>query len=59
MAKIDTNIFRDISTTKHNIPSQESLDHDKSFLTIKVIRLKSSSAWIDYINVFPTIPDYI
>ena len=59
MAKIDTNIFRDISTTKGNIPSQESLDHDKSFLTIKVIRLKQASSWLDYVCVYPTIPDYI
>ncbi len=59
MVKIDTNIFKDISTTKNNIPSQESLNVDEGFKNIKVIRMKSSAYWIDYVCVFPKIPAHI
>ena len=51
MVKIDTNIFKDISTTKNNIPSQESLNADEGFRSIKVLRLKSCAYWIDYCGV--------
>ena len=55
MVKIDTNIFKDISTTPHNVPSQEFLNTDPSFSDIKVIRLKTCSYWIDYVCVFPKV----
>lgn len=55
MMKIDTNIFRDISTTKHNIPSEESMHLDAGFNNIKVVRLKSSTYWLDYVCVFPKL----
>lgn len=48
MSKIDTNIFRDISTSSKNIPTQESLNLDFGS-KIKVIRLKSCLSWIDYV----------
>lgn len=51
MVKIDTNIFKDISTTKNNIPSQESLNIDEGFRSIKVIRMKTCAFWIDYCSV--------
>lgn len=55
MTRVDTNIFRDMSTTPNMVPDDESLayelrnDHD-----IKVIRLKSSAYWIDYVCMLPT-----
>jgi len=51
MVKIDTNIFKDISTTTNNIPNQESLNSDEGFRSIKVLRLKASAYWIDYCGV--------
>ncbi|CDW83349.1 UNKNOWN [Stylonychia lemnae] len=60
MVKIDTNIFKDISTTKNNIPSQDSLNIDEGFRSIKVLRLKSCAYWIDYCGVMqPQIPAHI
>lgn len=56
MVKIDTNIFKDISTTKNNVPSQEYLNTDPSFQDIKVTRLKTCSYWIDYVCMFPKVP---
>ena len=56
MVKIDTNIFKDISTTKNNVPSQDYLNTDFSFQDIKVTRMKSCSYWIDYVCVFPKVP---
>jgi len=56
MVKIDTNIFKDISTTSNNVPSQEFLNTDLGFQTVKVVRMKSSAYWIDYVCVFPKIP---
>jgi hypothetical protein len=50
MNKIDTNIFRDISTTKTNIPTQESLSYDNSFSDIKVVRIKAVT-WLDYVII--------
>lgn len=58
MVKIDTNIFKDISTTKNNVPSQDYLNTDPSFQDIKVTRLKTCSYWIDYVCVFPKIPNH-
>lgn len=58
MVKIDTNIFKDISTTKNNVPSQDYLNTDLSFQDIKVTRLKTCSYWIDYVCVFPKIPTH-
>ncbi len=58
MVKIDTNIFKDISTTKNNVPSQDYLNTDPSFQDIKVTRLKTCSYWIDYVCVFPQIPNH-
>jgi len=59
MVKIDTNIFKDISTTPHSVPSQEFLNTDSSFEKLKVTRLKSSSYWIDYVCVYPKVPSHI
>ena len=60
MMKIDTNIFKDISTTKNNIPSEETLHIDDAFKNLKVVRLKSCAYWIDYCGVMqPLIASYI
>ena len=58
MVKIDTNIFKDISTTKNNVPSQEYLNTDPSFQDIKVTRMKTCAYWIDYVCIFPKVPAY-
>ncbi len=59
MAKIDTNVFRDLSTTKQGIPTQDSLAYDQGFSNIQVIRLKGCGSWIDYVCLEPQIPGYL
>jgi hypothetical protein len=60
MTRIDTNIFRDISTTKHQVPDDESLTKEYSREPdIKVIRLKSCTYWLDYIALMPNTPDWL
>ena len=59
MTRIDTNIFRDISTTKNQVPDDESLSRELRNDDIKVIRLKSASYWVDYISLMPNTPDWL
>ena len=54
MTRIDTNIFRDISTTRNQVPSDESLVYELRNEDLKVIRLKSANYWIDYVCMLPT-----
>ena len=58
MTRIDTNIFRDISTTRSTVPSDENLLYELRNDDIKVIRLKSANYWIDYICMLPTEPEW-
>ena len=58
MTRIDTNIFRDLSTIKSQIPSDEAIQGELKNSDIKVIRLKSSASWIDYIALRPNEPDW-
>ena len=58
MTRIDTNIFRDISTTPNMVPDDESLADELCNENIKVIRLKPAAYWIDYICMLPTEPDW-
>ena len=54
MTRIDTNIFRDISTTRNQVPNDESLVYELRNEDLKVIRLKSANYWIDYVCMLPT-----
>jgi hypothetical protein len=58
MARIDTNIFRDVSTTKHTVPSDEAIQFEFKDIDIKIMRLKSAAYWIDYVILTPTEPDW-
>ena len=58
MTRIDTNIFRDISTTRNQVPSDESLIQELRNEDIRVIRLKSATYWIDYVCMMPTEPEW-
>lgn len=58
MTRIDTNIFRDVSTTPSMVPDDEGLANELRDEDIKVIRLKPSAYWIDYICMLPTEPDW-
>ena len=58
MTRVDTNIFRDISTTPNMVPDDESLAHEMRNENIKVIRLKSCAYWIDYVCLKPSEPDW-
>jgi len=58
MARIDTNIFKDLSTAKGNIPTEESLNYDSSFNSLKIIRLKSSSDWLGYVCMEVEVPQF-
>ena len=58
MTRVDTNILRDVSTTPGMVPDDESLAHELRNEDIKVIRLKSSAYWIDYVCMLPTEPDW-
>ena len=58
MTRVDTNIFRDISSIKGSVPSDESLAQELKSADIKVIRLKSAVYLIDYIILSPNEPDW-
>ena len=58
MTRVDTNIFRDISSTPNMVPDDESLAFEMRNDDIKVIRLKSCAYWIDYVCLTPTEPDW-
>lgn len=58
MARIDTNIFRDVSTTKHTVPSDEAIQSELKDCDIKIMRLKSAVDWIDYVALTPSEPDW-
>jgi hypothetical protein len=58
MARVDTNIFTDISTTKAQVPSEQALAGDIKNMDLKVHRLKSSAYWICYIILQPVEPDW-
>jgi hypothetical protein len=58
MARVDTNVFRDLSTTKSKVPSDEALNSELRHLDIKIIRLKSASYWIDYVALVPAEPEW-
>jgi hypothetical protein len=52
--QVDSNIFRDIYTVKHDVPSDDALRADVRKDDIKVLRLKSCAEWIDYVCLLPT-----
>ena len=58
MTRVDTNIFRDVSTTPNMVPDDESLAYEMRKDTVHVIRLKSSAYWLDYVCLAPTEPDW-
>ncbi len=58
MTRIDTNIFRDVSTTKHTVPTDEAIQSELKDVDIKIIRLKSAAAWIDYVCLTANVPDW-
>lgn len=58
MAKADTNIFLDLSTTKSQVPKEEALQAELKNLDLKIHRLKSSASWIDYITIEPSEADW-
>ena len=54
MVRIDTNIFRDVSTTKNQVGTDEAINAEMRNSDIKVMRLRSSEPWIHYIILQPT-----
>ena len=58
MTRIDTSIFKDVSTTPNLVPDAESLAFELRNENIKVIRLKSCAYWLDYICMLPTEPEW-
>ena len=58
MTKVDTSIFRDISTTPNMVPDDESFAYEMRNEDIKVIRMKSCAYWIDYVCLSPNEPDW-
>ena len=60
MTRVDTNIFRDFSTTPNLVPDDESLAYElhQEKVNLRVIRLKSSAYWIDYVCMLPIEPDW-
>lgn len=58
MTRVDTNIFRDISTTPNMVPDDESMAYELRNDNIKVIRLKSCAYWIDYVCLQPNETDW-
>jgi hypothetical protein len=58
MCRIDTNIFRDVSTTKNQVPSDEAINSEMKNTNIKIMRLKTSAPWVDYIALTPRESDW-
>lgn len=58
MTRIDTNIFRDVSTTKNTVPTDEAIQAELKDVDIKILRLKSAAGWIEYVALTPSIPDW-
>lgn len=58
MTRIDTNIFRDISTTRNKVPTDQGIAEDLADENIRIMRLKSASYWIEYVCMVPTEPDW-
>jgi hypothetical protein len=58
MARIDTNIFRDVSTTKHTVPSDEAIYSELRNVELKIMRVKGSASWISYIMLKPKEQDW-
>jgi hypothetical protein len=58
ITRIDTNIFRDISTTKTEVPSDELISKELKDSGIKVIRMKSAAFWVDYICLSANEPEW-
>jgi hypothetical protein len=59
LTKVDTNIFRDISTEPEKIPSDDALTNELRNENIKIIRMKSSAYWIGYVIMVATVPDWL
>ena len=59
MTKVDTNIFRDISTQPKTIPSDDSIDYEMRNAAIKIIRMKSAHSWLCYVCLTPSRPDWL
>jgi hypothetical protein len=58
MTYIDTNIFRDVSTTKNQIPSEDAIYSELKDKTVKILRLKTSVHWLCYIGFTATKEDW-
>ena len=58
MTRIDTNIFRDLSTQKGTVPSDEALQSELKSIDLKVLRLRSAAHWIDYCILKPSEPEW-
>ena len=56
--RLDMNIFLDVSTTKHTVPTEEAFQSEFRNSDIKILRLKSAAYWIDYVALQPTEPDW-
>jgi hypothetical protein len=52
------NIFLDVSTTKHTVPTEEAFQSEFRNSDIKILRLKSAAYWIEYVALQPTEPDW-
>lgn len=57
-AFIDSNIFRDVTTAKNSIPSDEAMQLEFKNTDVKVLRFKSSKYWLDYVILTPHEPQW-
>jgi hypothetical protein len=58
ITRIDTNIFRDISATKTEVPTDELISKELKDSGIKVIRMKSAAFWVGYICLTANEPEW-
>jgi hypothetical protein len=58
MARVNTNIFRDLSTTKSNVPTDEAITSELKNVDIKILRLRSAAYWVDYVILTPSEPEW-
>jgi hypothetical protein len=59
MAKVDTNIFRDISTDKSAVPDELTLQFEFKKANLKIMRLKGCQSWLQYVSLRAKEPEWL
>ncbi len=58
-SSLDINVFSDFSTIKKGLPSENDIQAELRNTSTKVMRLKSSADWLDYVVLSASQPDWL